>query len=60
MTRQSLKPTKPSDCFVTAVARYVEALDRRYPDGPPQLETELDARAKVSVMPDNPDRKPAA
>jgi hypothetical protein len=36
---------------VAALARYVEALHRRYPDGPEQLRREgLDGRAKVSGM----------
>jgi hypothetical protein len=34
-----------------ALARYVQALHRRYPDGPEQLRREgLDGRAKVSEM----------
>jgi hypothetical protein len=43
-------PVEP-DPFVHALARYVEALHRRYPDGPDELRREgLDARAKVSGM----------
>jgi hypothetical protein len=39
------------DPLVAALARYVEALHRRYPDGPDELRREgLDARAKVSEM----------
>ena len=39
------------DPLVAALARYVEALHRRYPDGPEQMRREgLDARAKVSPM----------
>lgn len=39
------------DPLVAALARYVEALHRRYPDGPEQMCREgLDARAKVSEM----------
>jgi hypothetical protein len=39
------------DPLVAALARYVEALNRRYPDGPVQMRREgLDARAKVSGM----------
>ena len=39
------------DPLVAALARYVEALHRRYPDGPDQMRREgLDGRAKVSVM----------
>jgi hypothetical protein len=40
-----------SDPFIVALARYVEALHRRYPGGPNELRREgLDARAKVSEM----------
>ena len=39
------------DPLVAALARYVEALHRRYPDGPDQLRREgLDGGAKVSLM----------
>ena len=39
------------DPLIAALARYIEALHRRYPDGPEQLRREgLDARAKVSEM----------
>ena len=39
------------DPLIAALARYIEALDRRYPDGPEQLRREgLDGRAKVSRM----------
>lgn len=39
------------DPLVAALARYVEALHRRYPGGLDQLRREgLDARAKVSEM----------
>ena len=38
-----------ADSFIAALARYVEALHRRYPDGPEQMRREgLDASAKVS------------
>jgi hypothetical protein len=60
VTRQTLKPTRPSDGLVTALARYVEALDRRYPGGPAQLGSELDGRGKVSVMPTIQKPRPAA
>jgi hypothetical protein len=53
------RPPEP-DRLVVALARYVEALERRYPGGPAQLRAELDARANVSVMPSTRDRKPAA
>ena len=49
-----------SDRFVAALARYVEALERRYPGGPAQLRAELDCRANVVVMPTKRDREPAA
>jgi hypothetical protein len=50
MTEQ-VRPTVERDPLVAALARYVEALHRRYPDGPHQLRQErLDGRAKVSVM----------
>jgi hypothetical protein len=39
------------DPLIAALARYVEALDRRYPGGPDELRRDgLDARAKVSEM----------
>lgn len=39
------------DPLIRALARYVEALHQRYPEGPEQLPREgLDARAKVSQM----------
>jgi len=50
MTEQ-VRPTVERDPLVAALARYVEALNRRYPDGPDQLRRErLDGRAKVSGM----------
>jgi hypothetical protein len=60
MNRQAGSTCAVPDRFVAALARYVEALDRRYPDGPAQLKAELDCRANVSVMPTVSDRKPAA
>jgi hypothetical protein len=39
------------DPLIAALARYVEALDRRYPDGPEQLRREgLAARANMRPM----------
>ena len=39
------------DPLIAALARYIEALHRRYPDGPDELRREgLDTRAKVSQM----------
>jgi hypothetical protein len=50
-----------SDPLVHALARYVEALHRRYPDGPAQLRGEaLDARANMPVVPIEPKRDSAA
>ena len=50
MTVQAQPPVE-RDPLIVALARYVEALHRRYPDGPDQLRREgLDARAKVSEM----------
>ena len=46
-----VRPSTECDPLVAALARYVEALHRRYPDGPEQLRREgLDARAKVYRM----------
>ncbi len=50
MADQARRPVE-RDPLVAALARYVEALHRRYPAGPDQLRLEgLDARAKVSEM----------
>jgi hypothetical protein len=50
MTDQAGRPVE-RDPLVAALARYVEALHRRYPDGPDQMRREgLDGRAKVSGM----------
>lgn len=39
------------DPLVAALARYVEALHRRYPEGPEQMRREgLDARAIITPM----------
>jgi hypothetical protein len=44
-------PPVARDPLIAALARYIEALHRRYPDGPDQLRREgLDARANVSEM----------
>ena len=43
--------SRHSDPLIAALARYVEALHRRYPEGPDELRrVGLDARAKVSQM----------
>ncbi len=48
--REHVRPAE-RDPLVAALARYVEALHRRYPDGPDQLHRErLDGSAKVSAM----------
>ena len=48
---EQARPQVERDPLVAALARYVEALHRRYPDGPDQMRREgLDGRAKVSVM----------
>jgi hypothetical protein len=45
------QPPVERDPLVAALARYVEALHRRYPDGPEQPRRErLDGSAKVSEM----------
>ena len=50
MTEQAGRPVE-RDPLIAALARYVEALHRRYPDGPDQMRRDgLDGRAKVSVM----------
>jgi hypothetical protein len=50
MSEQARRPVE-GDPLVAALARYVEALHRRYPDGPDQMRREgLDGRAKVSGM----------
>ena len=51
MSAQAAPPRNESDPLIAALARYVEALHRRYPGGPDELRREgLDARAKVSRM----------
>ena len=51
------RPSRPgadsrhSDQLVQALARYVEALHRRYPEGPEQMRREgLDGRATITGM----------
>ena len=54
MTEQARPPVE-RDPLVAALARYVEALHRRYPDGPEQLRQErLDSRATITRMSDRP------
>lgn len=51
MSPQRVPPRPQPDPLIRALARYVEALDRRYPGGPHELRRAgLDARAKVSRM----------
>lgn len=48
----SSKPrTRAADPLVAALARYVEALEQLYPDGPEQLRREgLDGRSNITPM----------
>jgi hypothetical protein len=58
MTGQARR-TVEGDPLVAALARYVEALHRRYPDGPEQMRREgLDGRATITGM--HPRRKDTA
>ena len=47
MTEQ-VRPTVERDPLVAALARYVEALHHRYPDGPEEMR-----RERVAVAPDS-------
>jgi hypothetical protein len=50
MTDQAGRPVE-RDPLIAALARYVEALHRRYPDGPDQMRREgLDGRATITPM----------
>jgi hypothetical protein len=50
MSEQARRPIE-GDLLIAALARYVVALHRRYPDGPDQMRREgLDGSAKVSGM----------
>jgi hypothetical protein len=50
MSEQARRPVE-RDPLVAALARYVEALHRRYPDGPDQMRREgLDGRATITGM----------
>ena len=50
MTSQAQPPVE-RDPLVAALARYVEALHRRYPEGPDQMRREgLDGRATITGM----------
>lgn len=59
---EARKPASP-DPLVGALARYIAALDERYPDGPAELiERDLAMTPDMSNMPDvsDPERPPAA
>lgn len=51
-----------TDPLVAALARYLEALDRRYPDGPDQMRRERLAAAanRANVVPMNAKREAGA
>ena len=50
MTAQVERP-RERDPLIAALARYVEALHRRYPEGPEQMRREgLDGRANITGM----------
>ena len=50
MSEQARRPVE-GDPLVAALARYVDALHRRYPDGPDQMRREgLDGRATITGM----------
>jgi hypothetical protein len=58
MTGQ-VQPPVEHDPLIAALARYVEALHRRYPEGPDQMRREgLDGRAKITRM--HPPKKDTA
>ena len=52
VSRTSTGPSpRPADSLIRALARYVEALQQRYPDGPDQMRKEnLDARGNMPRM----------
>jgi hypothetical protein len=58
MTVQVHAPTE-RDPLIAALARYVEALHRRYPEGPDQMrQDDLDGRANMTGM--HPPKKDTA
>ena len=58
MTGQVQRPVE-RDPLIAALARYVEALHRRYPEGPEQMRREgLDDRANIVGM--HPPKKDTA
>jgi hypothetical protein len=61
--RPPAKPAPSSDPLISELARLVEALDERYPDGPSELtESDLANAADMPNMPivSDPERSPAA
>jgi hypothetical protein len=53
-------PLTERDPLIAALARYVEALHRHYPEGPEQLRREgLDGRANITGMSDRRKRTAA-
>jgi hypothetical protein len=49
------RPPVARDPLVAALARYLGALQRRYPGGPDQMRREgLDGRANITAMSDRP------
>jgi hypothetical protein len=55
----SSRGSEPGDPLIAALARCVEALHRRYPEGPEQMRREgLDCRAKITGM--HPPKKDTA
>jgi hypothetical protein len=53
MSAPRVSASGETDPLVRALARYVEALHRRYPDGPDHLRREgLDGRANITEMSD--------
>ena len=59
MTGQIQRPAE-RDPLIAALARYVDAIHRRYPEGPEQMRREsLDGRANITGM-DSPKKDTAA
>jgi hypothetical protein len=49
--RTAARDSEPRDPLTLALVRYVEALHRRYPEGPAQMRREaLDGRANITGM----------
>lgn len=68
MGRTAVRPQGPGaarrDPLVLALARYIEALDRRYPDGPGELRRDRLAHPadvmNMRIVKERRDRDPAA